>query len=47
MGDTGFGISPDVMKYVAGEVRSVTEEGVETAIVVGGGNIFRGIRAAS
>jgi len=47
MGDTGFGISPDVMKYVAGEVRSVTEEGVETAIVVGGGNIFRGIRATS
>jgi uridylate kinase len=47
MGDTGFGISPDVMKYVAGEVQSVTEKGVETAIVVGGGNIFRGIRAAS
>ena len=47
MGDTGFGISPDVMKYVAGEVQSVTEVGVETAIVVGGGNIFRGIRAAS
>ena len=47
MGDTGFGISPDVMKYVAGEVRSVTELGVEAAIVVGGGNIFRGIRATS
>ncbi len=47
MGDTGFGISPDVMKYVAGEIQSVTELGVETAIVVGGGNIFRGIRAAS
>ncbi len=47
MGDTGFGISPEVMKYVAGEIQSVTELGVETAIVVGGGNIFRGIRAAS
>ena len=47
MGDTGFGISPDVMKYVAGEIQSVTELGVEIAIVVGGGNIFRGIRAAS
>ena len=47
MGDKGFGISPDVMKYVAGEIQSVTEVGVETAIVVGGGNIFRGIRAAS
>ncbi|MBC8246786.1 MAG: uridine monophosphate kinase [Deltaproteobacteria bacterium] len=47
MGDTGFGISPDVMKYVAAEIQSVAELGVETAIVVGGGNIFRGIRAAS
>ena len=47
MGDKGFGISPDVMKYVAGEVQSVAELGVEIAIVVGGGNIFRGIRAAS
>ncbi len=47
MGDTGFGISPDVMKYVAGEIQSVTELDVEAAIVVGGGNIFRGIRAAS
>lgn len=47
MGDTGFGISPDVMKYVAAEIQSVTELDVETAIVVGGGNIFRGIRAAS
>ena len=47
MGDTGFGISPDVMKYVAAEIQSVTELDVEAAIVVGGGNIFRGIRAAS
>jgi len=47
MGDTVFGISPDVMKYVAAEIQSVAEVGVETAIVVGGGNIFRGIRAAS
>jgi len=47
MGDTGFGISPDVLKYVAGEIESVTKLGVETAIVVGGGNFFRGIRAAS
>lgn len=47
MGDEGFGISPDVIKYVAGEIQSVIKLGVETAIVVGGGNIFRGIRAAS
>lgn len=47
MGDKGYGISPDVIKYVATEIHSVTELGVETAIVVGGGNIFRGVRAAS
>jgi uridylate kinase len=47
MGDQGFGISPDVLSYVADEVRSVTELGVELAIVVGGGNIFRGVKASS
>ena len=47
MGDTGYGISPEVIKYVAAEIQSVTELDVETAIVVGGGNIFRGVRAAS
>ena len=41
MGDQGFGISPDVIKYVADEIRSVFDLGVEVAIVVGGGNIFR------
>lgn len=47
MGDQGFGISPDVIKYVAAEVRKVYDLGVETAIVVGGGNIFRGVKASS
>lgn len=47
MGDQGFGISPDVIKYVADEIRSVFDLGVEIAIVVGGGNIFRGIAASS
>jgi uridylate kinase len=47
MGDQGFGISPDVLSYVAGEVKSVTDLGVELAIVVGGGNIFRGVKASS
>ncbi len=47
MGDQGFGISPDVIKYVADEIRSVFDLGVEVAIVVGGGNIFRGIAASS
>jgi len=47
MGDQGFGISPDMLKFVADEVLSVHELGVEVAIVVGGGNIFRGIKASS
>ncbi len=47
MGSQGFGISPDMIKYVADEVKSVVELGIQVAIVVGGGNIFRGIAASS
>ena len=47
MGDQSFGISPEVIKYVAEEVRSIFDLGVQIAIVVGGGNIFRGIAASS
>ena len=47
MGDHNFGISPDVIKYVAEEVHSAFDLGVQIAIVVGGGNIFRGVAAAS
>jgi uridylate kinase len=47
MGDQSFGISPDMLAYVAEEVQSVQALGVETAIVVGGGNIFRGVKATS
>jgi len=47
MGDQGFGISPDMIKFVAEEVQSVHDLGVQVAIVVGGGNIFRGIAASS
>lgn len=47
MGDQGFGISPDMIKYVADEIRSIYDLGIQVAIVVGGGNIFRGIAASS
>jgi len=47
MGDQSFGISPDVIRYVAEEIRSAFDLGVQIAIVVGGGNIFRGVAAAS
>ena len=47
MGDKRFGISPEVMRFVAEEVRSIAELGVQVAIVVGGGNIFRGVAAST
>lgn len=47
MGDQNFGISPEMIRYVADEVKSIYDLGLEIAIVVGGGNIFRGIAASS
>jgi uridylate kinase len=47
MGDQGFGISPQMLQFVSDEVRAIVDLGVEVAIVVGGGNIFRGIAASS
>jgi uridylate kinase len=47
MGEQHFGISPEMMKYVADEVKSIVDLEVQTAIIVGGGNIFRGIAASS
>ena len=42
MGGLNFGISADVMTFIANEIKQVVEAGVQVAIVVGGGNIFRG-----
>ncbi|SHI78021.1 uridylate kinase [Desulfatibacillum alkenivorans DSM 16219] len=47
MGDQEFGISPEVIGYVAAEIRSIFDLGVEVALVIGGGNIFRGIKGSS
>jgi uridylate kinase len=47
MGDQAFGISQDMLAYVAEEIQSIYELGVELAVVVGGGNIFRGVAASS
>jgi uridylate kinase len=47
MGDRPFGIDPDVVARIADEIREVHRAGVETAIVVGGGNIIRGMAAAA
>jgi uridylate kinase len=46
-GDLGYGISPEVIRFVAGEIYAVHALGVEIAVVVGGGNIFRGLAATA
>jgi uridylate kinase len=47
MGEQEFGISPEMIRFVAEELRSIVELNVQSAVVVGGGNIFRGIAASS
>jgi uridylate kinase len=46
-GGAGFGISADVLQHYAIEIKSVVDLGVEVGVVVGGGNIFRGISEAA
>lgn len=47
MGDRKYGIDPKRLKEYAREIKEVTEKGIELAIVIGGGNIFRGVAGAS
>lgn len=47
MGDAGYGIDPKVLESLAGQLKEVIHGGVQVAIVVGGGNIFRGVAGAS
>lgn len=46
MGDKGHGIDPATAEFIAHEIKKVVEIGTEVAIVIGGGNIFRGIEAS-
>jgi len=46
-GERGYGIDPRVLETLAGEVKELVELGVEVALVIGGGNIFRGIAASA
>jgi len=46
-GSQGYGVDPTVLERIASEVRDVTELGVQVAIVIGGGNIFRGLAASA
>ncbi len=45
MGDQTFGIHPQQLRHYAAEIKAITDIGVEVAIVIGGGNIFRGLQA--
>ena len=47
MGDAGYGIDPKVIDSLAVEIKEVVDDGVQVAIVVGGGNIFRGVAGSA
>ncbi|HWP98956.1 MAG TPA: UMP kinase [Vicinamibacterales bacterium] len=47
MGDQPFGIDPAVTDQIAREIREVQELGVQTGVVIGGGNLFRGLAASA
>ena len=46
-GDTGYGISPDIITALAQELKEVHATGIQMALVIGGGNIFRGVAASA
>ncbi|MCA6074230.1 UMP kinase [Fulvivirga sedimenti] len=45
MGNVQYGIDPERLNQYAAEIKAVVEEGIEVAIVIGGGNIYRGVQA--
>ncbi len=47
MGNRQYGIDPDRLSEYAQEIKQITDKGVQVAIVIGGGNIFRGVAGAS
>lgn len=47
MGENSFGIDPETVDRIANEIKSVTDLGTEVCLVIGGGNIFRGISGAA
>lgn len=47
LGEQGHGIDADILTQYADEVKAVQEEGVEVSVVIGGGNIFRGVKGAT
>ncbi|MEE1190487.1 MAG: UMP kinase [Bacteroidales bacterium] len=47
MGTQDYGISPDMLAQYASEIKQAKEEGAEIGVVIGGGNIFRGLQGAA
>ena len=47
MGDQGFGLNPPTVERIANEVKSVYDLGVQVCVVIGGGNIFRGLQGSA
>ena len=45
--DKGFGIDPEVVYRLAGEIKEASDSGIEIAVVVGGGNIWRGLKGSA
>ena len=45
VGENEFGIDPKILDFFAGEIKTVHELGVQVGIVIGGGNIYRGLNA--
>jgi len=46
-GDEGYGISPPILESIASQIKEVVELGIELGVVIGGGNIFRGVAASA
>jgi uridylate kinase len=46
-GNEGYGIDTKILDYIAEEIKSLVENGIEVGIVIGGGNIIRGVSAAA
>ncbi len=47
LGEQGHGIDADILEQYANEIKAIHEEGIEVSIVIGGGNIFRGVKGAT
>ncbi|MCI4405675.1 MAG: UMP kinase [Sulfuricurvum sp.] len=46
-GENGHGIDTKILKFIAGEIKTLVDAGIEVGIVIGGGNIIRGVTAAA